>query len=80
MAPRRATAPQVLDEGTFARILAAAFGQRRKTLRNSLRGELPESELIRLGIDPRLRAEDLAVADFIRIANLAAGRPPGERA
>lgn len=75
MVPRRTRT--ACDEAALARIVAAAFGQRRKTLRNSLRGELPESALVELGIDPRSRAEDLAVEDFVRLANRAASRPPG---
>ncbi|GAB4178549.1 MAG: 16S rRNA (adenine(1518)-N(6)/adenine(1519)-N(6)) -dimethyltransferase RsmA [Rhodocyclaceae bacterium] len=77
MVPRPALAQAVRDETAFARILAAAFGQRRKTLRNSLRKELPESALVELGIDPGLRAEDLPVGDFVRLANRAALPPPG---
>ncbi len=75
MVPRRMRA--ACDEPALARIVAAAFGQRRKTLRNSLRGELPESALVELGIDPRSRAEDLSPDDFVRLANRAASRPPG---
>ena len=50
---------------------AAAFGQRRKMLRQSLKG-LPGAleALEALGIDPERRAETLAVADFIAIARL----------
>lgn len=52
----------------FAEIVAAAFGQRRKTLRNTLKNYLDESGLEQLGIDPQLRAENLGVAEFARIA------------
>ena len=53
------------------RVTAAAFGQRRKMLRSSLRQLTPDSErlLVRLGIEPTARAEELPVADFCRIAN-----------
>jgi 16S rRNA (adenine1518-N6/adenine1519-N6)-dimethyltransferase len=53
------------------KVTAAAFGQRRKMLRSSLRQLTPDSEdlLVRLGINPKARAEELAVADFCRIAN-----------
>jgi 16S rRNA (adenine1518-N6/adenine1519-N6)-dimethyltransferase len=52
------------------RVTAAAFGQRRKMLRSSLRSLLPEPEglLNELGIDPELRAEQLPVEAFARIA------------
>lgn len=53
------------------RVTAAAFGQRRKMLRSSLRQLTPDAdELLQgLGIDPKARAEELAVGDFCRIAN-----------
>lgn len=59
----------VRNERLFAAIVRTAFGQRRKTLRNTLRGYLDETGFEVLGIDPQLRAENLAVADFIRVAN-----------
>jgi 16S rRNA (adenine1518-N6/adenine1519-N6)-dimethyltransferase len=59
----------VRDEILFSAIVATAFGQRRKTLRNTLRGYLQESEFATLDIDPQLRAENLSVADFVRVAN-----------
>jgi 16S rRNA (adenine1518-N6/adenine1519-N6)-dimethyltransferase len=53
------------------KVTAAAFGQRRKMLRVALRQITPDSEtlLLALGLDPKARAEELAVADFVRIAN-----------
>ncbi|MCL2590427.1 MAG: 16S rRNA (adenine(1518)-N(6)/adenine(1519)-N(6))-dimethyltransferase RsmA [Betaproteobacteria bacterium] len=57
------------DEARFARIVAAAFAQRRKTLRNTLRGFLDGIALEALGFDPSLRGERLSVADFVTIAN-----------
>ena len=52
------------------RVTAAAFGQRRKMLRASLRSLLPEPEALlnALGIDPELRAEQLPVEAFARLA------------
>lgn len=52
------------------RVTAAAFGQRRKMLRSSLRQLTPDSEalLANLGIAPTARAEELGVAEFCRIA------------
>ncbi|MCX8086702.1 MAG: 16S rRNA (adenine(1518)-N(6)/adenine(1519)-N(6))-dimethyltransferase RsmA [Rhodocyclaceae bacterium] len=62
------------DAGLFARLVAAAFSQRRKMLRNTLKDFGGEALLIRLGIAPTARAEELAVADYVRLANaLAAG-------
>ncbi len=56
----------------YAAIVAAAFGQRRKTLRNSLKTLLGESEFTKAGIDPALRAEVLAPADFAALARAVA--------
>jgi 16S rRNA (adenine1518-N6/adenine1519-N6)-dimethyltransferase len=60
---------EVRNEKLFAAIVRTAFGQRRKTLRNTLRDYLDEAAFAKLGINPQWRAENLAVADFIRVAN-----------
>ena len=59
------------------RVTAAAFGQRRKMLRASLRSMLPEPEVLlnELGIDPELRAEQLPVEAFARLAQRIGGVP-----
>jgi 16S rRNA (adenine1518-N6/adenine1519-N6)-dimethyltransferase len=49
-------------------ITAAAFGQRRKMLRQSMKAYLPVLE--ELKIDPQLRAEDLSIEQYLTIANL----------
>ena len=53
----------------FAVLVAAAFSQRRKMLRNTLRELLGEREIAALGISPTARAETLSVADFVKLAN-----------
>ena len=55
---------------TLGAVTAAAFGQRRKMLRQSLRalGSQPEALLAAAGIAPTLRAEALSVRDFARLA------------
>lgn len=57
-----------LDEALFARVVATAFSQRRKTLRNTLGGLLKPEDFAALGIDAGLRAEALPLADYERIA------------
>ena len=52
------------------RVVLAAFGQRRKTLRNSLGGLMGTETLAALDIDAGLRAQDLELADFARIAGM----------
>jgi 16S rRNA (adenine1518-N6/adenine1519-N6)-dimethyltransferase len=69
MIPLPASEIPVRNEKLFAAIVRTAFGQRRKTLRNTLRGYLGEMDFEKLGINPQLRAENLAVADFIKAAN-----------
>jgi 16S rRNA (adenine1518-N6/adenine1519-N6)-dimethyltransferase len=61
------------DEARLGKIVATAFSQRRKTLRNALSGYFSAAELERLGVDPGLRAQDLGVADFVRLADALAG-------
>lgn len=61
--PRDARAP---DFSVLEKVTAAAFGQRRKMIRSSLRDYLPIME--ELGIDTQKRAEDLGVAEFVAIA------------
>ena len=73
--PRETPTP-ACDVSMLEKVTAAAFGQRRKMLRSSLRQIAPDSEALleRLGIDPKARAEELAVGDFCRIANALAER------
>jgi 16S rRNA (adenine1518-N6/adenine1519-N6)-dimethyltransferase len=55
----------------FATVVAAAFSQRRKTLRNSLRGFIAADSWAETGIDPQARPETLAPAQFASLARLA---------
>ena len=57
-----------LDEKRFAEIVAAAFSQRRKTLRNTLGKLIGEEAFSDTGIDSGLRAENLGVAEFEKLA------------
>ena len=56
-----------LRRRTF-RLVDAAFGQRRKTLRAALKGLASVDDIAAAGIDPTLRGEKLAVDDFVRLA------------
>ncbi|NMG36962.1 16S rRNA (adenine(1518)-N(6)/adenine(1519)-N(6))-dimethyltransferase RsmA [Azoarcus sp. TTM-91] len=62
------------DEVLLGRIVTAAFGQRRKTLRNTLRDFLDEADFEALGLDAGLRGERLAMAEFVAIANHVAAK------
>jgi 16S rRNA (adenine1518-N6/adenine1519-N6)-dimethyltransferase len=57
------------DEKLFGKIVTAAFAQRRKTLRNTLKGLLDDDGFTALNLDSQLRAENLGVAEFVAIAN-----------
>jgi 16S rRNA (adenine1518-N6/adenine1519-N6)-dimethyltransferase len=52
----------------YARTVSAAFSQRRKTLRNALRSLIDVEGIVAAGVDPSVRPETLAPADFARIA------------
>ncbi len=56
-------------------VVRAAFGQRRKTLRNALKGLVDAAAMAAAGIDPGQRPERLSLADFARLADLAAAAP-----
>ena len=73
LVPLGAAKPLIADPPLFARVVAAAFGQRRKTLRNALSALCDETALRRLGLDPGCRGEILPVGEFVRIANALAG-------
>ena len=64
-------APADVQLKTLERLTAAAFGQRRKMLRQSLKG-LPGAltALEAAGIDPQRRAETVSVAEFVEVARL----------
>lgn len=72
LVPHRIPPVEVADRALFARIVRQAFGQRRKTLRNTLKGTLDDADFHALGIDPQIRAEALDLAAFARLANRAA--------
>jgi 16S rRNA (adenine1518-N6/adenine1519-N6)-dimethyltransferase len=62
------------DETLFARVVAASFEQRRKTLRNATRNLVPDAAFETAGVDPKRRGETLSVAEFVRLADAAASR------
>jgi 16S rRNA (adenine1518-N6/adenine1519-N6)-dimethyltransferase len=62
--------PFVLNDlRRFSSVVAAAFSQRRKTLRNSLRPLLTDEQIARAGIDPGARAEVISPAGFAALAD-----------
>jgi 16S rRNA (adenine1518-N6/adenine1519-N6)-dimethyltransferase len=69
LVPRAAPLP--CTRTTLERVTAAAFGQRRKMLRQSLRalGGDPQVILEATGIDPRARADEISMEGFVALAN-----------
>jgi 16S rRNA (adenine1518-N6/adenine1519-N6)-dimethyltransferase len=63
--------PLAADVRGLGRVTAAAFGQRRKMLRQSLKSLGGEKLLEATGIDPTRRAETLSVTEFVALANAA---------
>jgi 16S rRNA (adenine1518-N6/adenine1519-N6)-dimethyltransferase len=57
------------DYQLFYKVVLSAFGQRRKTLRNTLKGLLDDAGFAAVAINPQLRAENLSVAQFVAISN-----------
>ena len=61
--------PLACDVTTLEKVTEAAFGQRRKMLRQSVKSIGGEALLEKAGIDPTRRAETLSVEEFVRLAN-----------
>jgi 16S rRNA (adenine1518-N6/adenine1519-N6)-dimethyltransferase len=59
----------VRDAAKLSRLVATAFSQRRKTVRNALKKVADEALLESVGIDPSLRPEAIAIAEYVRLAN-----------
>ena len=67
--PRAASELHAKNQEKLSQVVQTAFSQRRKMLRNTLKGTLGDAGFAELGIDPTRRAEDLTVDDYVRIAN-----------
>ncbi|MBH1628612.1 16S rRNA (adenine(1518)-N(6)/adenine(1519)-N(6))-dimethyltransferase RsmA [Stenotrophomonas maltophilia] len=69
LVPRDPATININDHKRFAEVVKAAFGQRRKTLRNALNNVVSAEQFIAAGVRPDARAEQLDVAEFIALAN-----------
>ena len=67
-------APLACDRRSLERVTEAAFGQRRKMLRQSLKSLGGEALLVAAGLDPTDRAEDISVEGFVALARALAER------
>jgi 16S rRNA (adenine1518-N6/adenine1519-N6)-dimethyltransferase len=69
MTPLPAGTYVIDDEALFGKLVATAFSQRRKTVRNALRGVVSEAQLEAAGIDPGIRPEGISIAHYVGLAN-----------
>ena len=66
------------DEEHLRRLVAQAFTQRRKAIRNSLKSQVTLEQFEQAGIDAGLRPDQLSVADYVALANIT--RPDSAKA
>lgn len=70
LTPHKIVPHPIKDQVQFERLVKQAFSQRRKTLRNCLKGLLSGEQIEQLGIDPSARAETLSVSHFSALSAL----------
>lgn len=70
--PHQQAPVELEDLNIFSNLVNQAFSQRRKTLRNNLKGLLESETIEQLGIDPGIRAEKLSLQEFALLANTVA--------
>lgn len=69
LTPLPAGTYDIRDEKALSALVARAFSQRRKTIRNALKDVADVPALEAAGIDPRLRPEAIAIAAYVKLAN-----------
>lgn len=69
LTPWKSPPVNIDDEGRFQDVVKAAFSQRRKTLRNSLRSLVTTEQFESAGVDPVRRAQTLSLEEFAKLAN-----------
>ncbi len=67
--PRPIGSYEIADEALLSHLVATAFSQRRKTLRNAVRSMASEDDIAALGIDAGLRPENLGISQWVGLAN-----------
>ncbi|MDO6460265.1 16S rRNA (adenine(1518)-N(6)/adenine(1519)-N(6))-dimethyltransferase RsmA [Granulosicoccaceae sp. 1_MG-2023] len=73
LVPRDPAGIPAHDPAVFAKVVSQSFSQRRKTLRNNLKGLISSDAMESIGLSPSERAENLSVDDFFRLSALADG-------
>lgn len=69
LVPYRELPYRAKNEILFSSLVKEAFGQRRKTLRNSLKHRIQGAMWAHLPVDPAMRAENVSVQDFVKLSN-----------
>ena len=69
LVPKPASLLTATDELDFSNLVRQGFSQRRKTLKNNLKGWLTEADIIAVGVEPSTRPERVSVAEFIALSN-----------
>ncbi len=72
MIPKKPEEVPSVDFALFSSVVANAFGQRRKTLRNALSQLLSQQDIESAGVNPAARAETLRLDEFVALAEKAA--------
>jgi 16S rRNA (adenine1518-N6/adenine1519-N6)-dimethyltransferase len=62
--------PLPCDAARLEQVVAKAFSQRRKVIRNCVAGMFTEADLVKAGIDPQARPEAVPMEQFVALANL----------
>jgi 16S rRNA (adenine1518-N6/adenine1519-N6)-dimethyltransferase len=74
LTPHKTKIVDISDLENFTNIVKQAFVQKRKTLRNNLKGIISDEQLKSIDIDPGCRAETLSLSKFALISNLCSGK------
>ena len=69
MQPKQLEEPDTVTAFAFSELVRLAFGNRRKTLKNSLAGLIDETNFLETGIDANLRAQNLSPENYMRLAH-----------
>jgi len=78
MIPKAPAAMNALNLERLGKLVTRAFSQRRKVLRNTLKGHASEAQMAAAGIDARSRAEEIPLENYVRLANALEGVTAGQ--
>jgi len=69
LVPKDASLLTATDATDFSDLVRQSFSQRRKTLKNNLKGWLTGDDITAVGIEPSLRPERVSLPDFVALSN-----------